>query len=102
MKTLMISTVALLFAGTAMAADAKLSWDSDNDGTITADEYMAAKDRNSMFDAWDADRDGMLNADEFATGNWKMFDQNADDMWDETESGAFMESASRAGFTVSQ
>lgn len=102
MKTVMFSTIALLFAGTAMAADAKMSWDANGDGMVSADEYMAAEDRDATFNAWDGDRDGMLSAEEFAFGNWKMFDQDADDMWNETEATAWMDSAARSGATVSQ
>lgn len=102
MKTFMISTFAILFAGTAMAADAKMSWDADGDGMISADEYMAAEDRDATFNAWDGDRDGMLSADEFATGNWKMFDQDADNMWNGDEATSWMDSATRSGATVSQ
>ena len=100
MKTLMMSTIAVLFAGSAMAAD--LAWDADRNGIVSADEYMAAEDRDATFDAWDADRDGMLNADEFATGNWKMFDENADNTWDENEAGSWMDASTRSGREVSQ
>ena len=102
MKTLMISTVALLFAGTAMAADAKMTWDTDGDGMVSADEYMAAEDRDATFTSWDADQDGMLSSDEFATGNWKMFDQDADNMWNEEEAGMWMDASTRSGREVSQ
>ena len=102
MKTLMISTIALLFAGTAIAAGGKMSWDTDADGMISEEEYTAAQERNKVFEAWDADSDGSLNADEFATGKWKMFDQNADNMWDETEAGMWMDAATRSGAEVSQ
>lgn len=102
MKTLMISTIALLFAGAAMAGEAKMSWDTDGDGMVSADEYMAAEERQSTFAAWDADSDGMLSSDEFATGNWRMFDQNADNMWDENETTMWLDSAIRSGAQVSQ
>lgn len=100
MKTLMISTIAVLFAGTAMAAD--MSWDTNADGMISADEYMAASDRDATFTAWDADGDGMLSSDEFATGNWKMFDQDADNMWNQDEASMWMDSATRSGREVSK
>ena len=96
MKMMMISTVAVLFAGTAMAMD------SNADGHVSADEFMAAEERNATFEAWDGDKDGMLSADEWATGNWKMFDQDGDNMWNETETGFWSEAATRAGRQVSQ
>ena len=100
MKTLMIGTIAVLFAGSAMAAD--LAWDADRNGIVSADEYMAAGDRDATFNAWDGDRDGMLSADEFAMGNWRMFDENADNAWDGNETGNWMDSSTRSGREVSQ
>lgn len=102
MKTLMISSIALLFAGTAMAADAKMSWDMDGDGRISAEEYMGAEDRDAAFNSWDSDADGMLSADEFAAGNWRTYDRDADNAWDADETSAWMDSATRSGADVSQ
>lgn len=90
MKTLMISTAAILFAGSAMA----MSWDTDGDGRISQQEYMAAQDRDAVFHALDTNRDGVLDAEEYAVGKWRMFDRDADDMWDETEFDVWSESTS--------
>ena len=101
MKTLMIGAMALLFTGAAIPAHA-MSWDSNGDGMVSASEYTAAEDRDSAFAAWDADTNGMLSADEFAAGNWRMFDQDGDNMWNQTETGYWADTATRSGRQVSQ
>ncbi len=101
MKTLMISTVAVLFAGTAMA-DPMEWWDADNDGMISAEEYMAGENRDVVFEAWDTNNDGVLDAEEFAQNKFKMFDRDADNVWDEEDVQAFDEMATRTGADVSQ
>ncbi len=103
MKTVFISSaIALLFAGSAMAADMSTSWDTNKDGIVSADEYKAAMQNDAMFDAWDSDHDGMLSSDEFAAGNWKTYDSDKDNQWNADELSAWKKAAVRSGASVSQ
>lgn len=59
-------------------------WDTDNDGYITEDEYVAGsvawgEEYTDDFDAWDVDEDGQLDDAEFGTG---MDDTGLYDTWD--------------------
>lgn len=100
MKTLIISTAALLFAGSAMASEDGIPWDADRNGTISAEEYMAGEKRDMVYEAWDTNSDGALSPEEFAVGKWKMFDENRDNAWDRNETRTWMDAAERSGTSL--
>lgn len=59
-------------------------WDTDEDGYISEDEYVAGStawedDYTESFKTWDADEDGMLHAEEFGAG---MDNTGLYDTWD--------------------
>lgn len=59
-------------------------WDSDEDGYISEEEYVAGStpwgdDYIQNFETWDTDEDGTLNAEEFGAG---MDDTGLYDTWD--------------------
>lgn len=100
MKFRIISTVAVLAAGSAMASEDGIPWDTDGNGTISAEEYMAGEKRDMVYNAWDANSDGTLSREEFAAGKWKMFDENQDNAWDTNETRTWMDAADRSGAKV--
>ena len=80
MKTLMMSTAAVLLATGAAFADA--SWDTNSDGMIDQEEYMAGMG-DSAFGSWDTDEDGMLSRAEYEAGVEMQDDADTFGTWDE-------------------
>jgi hypothetical protein len=79
MKTfLMTSVAALLIAGTASAQSAM---DTNADGMIDRDEYMAGMGENA-FGSWDADGDGTLTRAEYEAGIEAQDDAGSYGGWD--------------------
>ncbi|MEI4197772.1 hypothetical protein [Roseovarius sp. E0-M6] len=97
MKIWIISTATILAAGSAMASEGGIPWDTDGNGTISAEEYMAGEKRDMVYNTWDAKSDGTLSREEFAAGKWKMFDENQDNAWDTNETLTWMDAAERSG-----
>lgn len=65
------------------ACPGDVTWDADNDGLLTAEEYNSFG--TGLFDAWDDDESGFLTQDEFndclgdAADSWFLdFDDNDD------------------------
>lgn len=83
MKTLMISTAALLLAG---AAFAQTSLDTNADGRIDRDEFRASFGDNS-FGSWDENDDGMLSRGEYEAGVKAQSDADSYTAWDDRYSG---------------
>jgi hypothetical protein len=83
MKTLLMTTVAALFAaGAAYAEDVKVLIDTDSDGRVTVEEWDAAR-ADFAFGDWDADADTMLSREEYETAI--QMQENADNFggWDD-------------------
>ena len=65
MKTLLMTTVAALFAaGAAYAEEVKVLIDTDSDGRVTVEEWDASR-ADFAFGEWDTDADSMLSRDEY-------------------------------------
>jgi hypothetical protein len=79
MKTLMISTAALLLAG---AAFAQTSLDSNADGMIDRDEFRASFG-DSAFGTWDTNGDQMLSRSEYEAGVDAQNDADSYSAWDD-------------------
>lgn len=101
MKTVFLSTIAAV-ALTAGGALAHSVWDTNQDGMIDADEYMAGMAEDDTFAAYDANQDGMIDQDEFNQATWRTYDMDGDGMWSQTEAGVWEDSKIRAGGDVSQ
>lgn len=52
-----------IFAVPASAATAE-AWDSDSDGSLTNQEFVAGMDEAKIFESWDTDENGVLNLSE--------------------------------------
>jgi len=80
MKTLMMSTAAVLLATGAAFADA--SWDVNGDGKIDREEFNAGVGENA-FGSWDTDNDGMLSREEYDVGTSGQSDASSFSGWDD-------------------
>jgi hypothetical protein len=85
MKTLMMSTVAAVFAfGTAYAQDVLVLIDEDSDGQITVQEWEASRaDTTAVFGEWDTDADNILSRDEYEAGVEMQDDADTFGAWDD-------------------
>lgn len=80
MKTLMMTTAAILLAaGTAFAQS---TMDTDGDGRISRDEFRAGMGDNA-FGSWDTDGDGMLSRSEYEAGRAGQEDPDTFGSWDD-------------------
>ena len=85
---------ALMLVSTAAAAtDGKITmpktWDTNQDGRISADEWSTGSANHASFDAWDSNSDGMVDRTEFYQGVWMKYDANQDGAMDADEQKRF-------------
>jgi hypothetical protein len=80
MKTLMMSTAAVILATGVAFADA--SWDANSDGMIDREEFRAGIGENA-FGTWDTDNDGSLSREEYEIGTTGQDDADSFSPWDE-------------------
>lgn len=68
--------------------------DEDGDGMVSQDEWNQAMQTATgpgTFGDYDVDQSGDVTEDEFAGGEFRRFDVNQDETWDEEEFGAWTE-----------
>ena len=84
MKTLMMSTAAVLLA--AGGAFAQMSMDTNGDGQIDRAEFRASFGENA-FGTWDTNGDGMLSRSEYEAGVDAQNDADSYTAWDDRYGG---------------
>jgi hypothetical protein len=70
-------------------------WDTDRDEMLSEDEWNVGfgddydENRFGGYTDWDADQSGMLDQNEFNEGVFGGYDEDDDDLWGESEYGAY-------------
>ncbi len=70
-------------------------WDADQDQMLSENEWTAGfgnrydEARYGAYDEWDFDQSGGLDQNEFNEGVFSVYDEDDDDLWGETEYGAY-------------
>ncbi len=84
MKTLMMSTAAVLIAAAGVAFAAEADIDTNHDGQIDAQEWNASRaDSAEVFGKWDTNGDNTLSRDEYAAGVKAQSDADKFGTWDD-------------------
>ncbi len=95
-RTISAIAVALAFsASSAIAASdaSDASWDTNNDGVISNEEFMAHYDKDgSEFSQWDTDDDGQISKDEYVIGVFSIYDTDESGDMNETEYKIYQDS----------
>lgn len=76
-----IAGFALALAATPALSQSEGTYDVDDDGSVTMDEFNAGFDSSGEYDKWDADGDGMLSREEFNAGVYSKYDSDGDGSW---------------------
>ena len=81
-----IAAGALVFASTGALASGLATWDDNNDGVISNEEFMEEYNENdTQFSEMDSNNDGQVSKDEYHTYVFGIHDTDKDGQLNETE-----------------
>ena len=100
-KVTSLTAIALalgLAAAPAMAQEDLSTWDTDEDGILSEEEFGTGFGENEAFDTWDADGDGLLSEDEFKSGVFGSYDEGDSGAIEERKLGDIGDDVGDGGF----